>query len=118
MTITQYVYIGIGALYLIAGIVCGLVAAWDLTLTRNRQPKPGLEIALGFVAFVVAVLWPFWLVGWLLLNRRYDRWPDIRKNLSRSMPRWVKIFRLAAGAGALVCIFFILWYRQYGLALP
>jgi hypothetical protein len=86
--------------YLAVGGWLGLLAGWEVTLTRRNVVAPAVDMAVGAVVVVVAAGWPLWVVGW-----RLHRWSG-RRRLSR--PSWARAGELAAGCAFLAAVAIIL----------
>jgi hypothetical protein len=114
ITQTNILYGGI-VVYFVVGLICGVVGAWDAThLRRKPTSKPAVDIAVGIVAVVIAIFWPFWLIGWVLFNSYFVRWYEFKDEFRKSHRGWMKIFHYALGVGFIAVVFLILWVNQYG----
>jgi hypothetical protein len=96
------------AVYRTVGLVCGLMATWELTLDRKLTPAPGIDIAYGLVAVLVAVSWPVWLIGWNVWQWQAVR---IHHRPRPKMPRWLRLVEMACGFGVLLLIALIMEVR-------
>jgi hypothetical protein len=111
---TDFLIYGVAA-YLVMGLICGVVGAWDAThLRRGPNPKPAVDIAVGIVAVVIAIFWPFWLIGWGTFNSYFVRWHDFKDEFRQSTEGWMKIVHNAFGVGFVVVVGVLLWQINYG----
>lgn len=109
-TPTDVTLVYIALAYFTVGLLCGIVGSWDVVKARRGQfPKPAVDIAVGIVAVVIAIFWPFWLFGWMMFNSYFVRWYTIKENYREDTKGWLRVVDAALGVGFILTVGFILW---------